>query len=316
MLSRVVAIVSGGASGLGAATVQSLLKHGARVVVADLEHQQQGWLEKQKQQQQQQQQQQQHMDQWTFATVDVTDPQQISSALDQAEHVFGEPVQVAVNCAGIALAKKTLSIDRETGLFSPHSVEIFRQTIEVNTIGSFNMARLAAQRMATRTPDDKDGLRGCIIHTASVAAYEGQIGQVAYSASKGGVVGMTLPMARDLSSLGIRVMTIVSINQMRVIIPCRNQTVFNETSFCPLPVPFCICGSLALRRFFLCYLFSLFLACSFSSPSLSVVLFLDRLLDYLQHLYWKNYLPRFKKNWGNRYHVPNDWVAPKNSVNW
>jgi 3-hydroxyacyl-CoA dehydrogenase/3-hydroxy-2-methylbutyryl-CoA dehydrogenase len=92
-----------------------------------------------------------------------------------------------------------------------HPLDEFTRTLHVNTIGTFNVARLAAERMARREPDDSpDGLRGCIINTASVAAYDGQIGQVAYSASKGAVVGMTLPMARDLAQFGIRVMTIVS----------------------------------------------------------------------------------------------------------
>lgn len=118
-------------------------------------------------------------------------------------------VNVAVNCAGIAVARKTLSRKKDSSELRTHPLEEFSKTLLVNTVGSFNVARLAAERMATR-PAEKDGLRGCIINTASIAAYDGQMGQVAYAASKGGIVGMTLPLARDLSAYGIRVMTIVS----------------------------------------------------------------------------------------------------------
>ena len=120
-------------------------------------------------------------------------------------------VNVAVNCAGIAVAKKTLSRKRDSSEILVHSLPDFSKTLQVNTVGTFNVARLSAQRMATRDVQGDDGLRGCIINTASVAAYEGQKGQVAYAASKGAIVGMTLPMARELASFGIRVMTIVSI---------------------------------------------------------------------------------------------------------
>ena len=121
-------------------------------------------------------------------------------------------MNVAVNCAGIAPAKKTLSIkqnDDGATIHRLHPLPDFTKAINVNVSGTFNLSRLAADRMAKRDVDD-DGLRGCIINTASVAAYDGQVGQVAYAASKGAVVGMTLPMARDLAPLGIRVMTIVS----------------------------------------------------------------------------------------------------------
>jgi len=118
-------------------------------------------------------------------------------------------VNVAVNCAGIAVAKKTLSKKKGSSDIVAHSLEDFSKTLHVNTVGTFNVSRLAAERMASREAQE-DGLRGCIINTASVAAYDGQKGQVAYAASKGAIVGMTLPMARDLASFGIRVMTIVS----------------------------------------------------------------------------------------------------------
>jgi len=121
-----------------------------------------------------------------------------------------DTVNVAVNCAGIAPARKTLSQKvNEDGSVTHrlHPLDEFARTINVNAVGSFNLARLASDRMARRSMDS-DGLRGCIINTASVAAFDGQVGQVAYSASKGAVVGMTLPMARDLAPLGIRVMTV------------------------------------------------------------------------------------------------------------
>lgn len=119
---------------------------------------------------------------------------------------------MAINCAGIAPAKKILSQKtNEDGTVTRriHSLTDFINALNVNTIGTFNLSRLAADRMAQRSVDE-DGLRGCIINTASVAAYDGQAGQVAYAASKGAIVGMTLPMARDLAPLGIRVMTVVS----------------------------------------------------------------------------------------------------------
>mmetsp|Transcript_12630 Transcript_12630/g.22941 ORF Transcript_12630/g.22941 Transcript_12630/m.22941 type:complete len:277 (+) Transcript_12630:167-997(+) len=210
MLSNVVGIVTGGASGLGAATVASLLQRGARVVVADLGHQRDAFsrlaavvcagdaLKARTN----------NDPVLAFAETDVTDENQVNDALDMAESAFGEPVNVAVNCAGIAVAKKTLSRKRDSSEILCHSLPDFSKTLQINTVGSFNVARLAAQRMATRDAQGEDGLRGCIINTASVAAYDGQKGQVAYAASKGAIVGMTLPMARDLASFGIRVMTI------------------------------------------------------------------------------------------------------------
>mmetsp|Transcript_22403 Transcript_22403/g.31230 ORF Transcript_22403/g.31230 Transcript_22403/m.31230 type:complete len:129 (+) Transcript_22403:49-435(+) len=123
--------------------------------------------------------------------------------------ILNPSVNAAISCAGVAVAKKTLSKKRNTTTLSPHPLDDFQKTLNVNTVGSFNLARLAAARMAARDPDAKE-LRGCIINTASVSAYDGQIGQVSYAASKGALVGMTLPMARDLAPFGIRVMTIVS----------------------------------------------------------------------------------------------------------
>ena len=122
-------------------------------------------------------------------------------------------VNAVINCAGIGMARKTLSKSREpdsAGQLIPHSLHEFTKALTINTVGTFNVARLAAQRMASRDAD-RDGLRGCIINTASIAAMDGQRGQVAYATSKAALVGMTLPMARDLSLFGIRVMAIVSV---------------------------------------------------------------------------------------------------------
>ena len=210
-LSRTVAIVTGGCSGLGAGAAVALLQRGARVLVADLASEEcrtnlaRKWYENFGVK---------VVDSQgsggssfggpavTFMETDVCIPDQVNSALDAVERCFGEPVSCVVNCAGIALARKTLS---KIGV---HPLEEFQKVISVNTVGTFNVACLAAERMSRRDPDE-DGLRGVIINTASIAAFEGQKGQVAYAASKGGVVGMTLPMARDLAPNGIRVMTIV-----------------------------------------------------------------------------------------------------------
>jgi 3-hydroxyacyl-CoA dehydrogenase/3-hydroxy-2-methylbutyryl-CoA dehydrogenase len=211
MLSGVVGIVSGGASGLGAATVRYLIKNGGRVVVADLAHQREAYLRLAAIAAAEVGSNGEPPGNFlAFAETDVTDPDQISKALDMAEQVFSEPVNAAISCAGIGVARKTLSTKRgSTEGPKAHPLDEFYRTLHINTIGSFNMARLAAERMASREPDEKDGLRGCIINTASIAAFDGQIGQVAYAASKGALVAMTLPMARDLASYGIRVMTIV-----------------------------------------------------------------------------------------------------------
>ena len=218
MLSSTVGIVSGGSSGLGAATVRCLLRSGARVVVADLPNSQDNFFRMARAQ---------GIDEsrivlgasgisstkspvLVFAETDVTKPEQVMNALDLAEAAFGESVNAAISCAGIGMAKKTLSKKRGSSDHPQvHPLDSFSNVIGVNLMGTFNMASLAAERMARREAG-KDGARGCIINTASVAAYDGQRGQVAYAASKGGVVAMTLPMARDLAEHGIRVMAIVS----------------------------------------------------------------------------------------------------------
>lgn len=212
MLSQTVAIVTGGSSGLGAASARALIRRGARVCVADLASQEsifnewsQQFLTESKDDLKGTISTDSGRDVGpviTYAATDVTDSNQICKALDHVAATFGEQVNTAINCAGIAIAKKTLS---KSG---PHPIEDFTRTVMVNMIGTFNMNRLAAERIVTREVD-KFGLRGCIVNTASIAGYEGQIGQVAYAASKGGVIGMTLPMARDLAGYGIRVMTIV-----------------------------------------------------------------------------------------------------------
>jgi NAD(P)-dependent dehydrogenase (short-subunit alcohol dehydrogenase family) len=181
-----VAVVTGGASGLGLATTKALLADGASVVIIDLPSSNGEAIVKEL------------GDRVRFAAADVTDEAAVTAALDVAESLG--PLRVAVNCAGIGNAVKTVS---KKGAFP---LDAFKKVIDVNLIGTFNVLRLAAERISKTEPID--GERGVIINTASVAAYDGQIGQAAYSASKGGVVGMTLPIARDLASLLIRVNTI------------------------------------------------------------------------------------------------------------
>jgi NAD(P)-dependent dehydrogenase (short-subunit alcohol dehydrogenase family) len=178
-----VAVVTGGASGLGLATTKRLLDAGASVVVIDLkEGDELGKLG----------------ERVKFASADVTDEAAVGQALDVAETLG--PLRINVNCAGIGNAIKTLGKD------GPFPLDGFKKVVEVNLIGTFNVLRLAAERIAKTEPLGEE--RGVIINTASVAAFDGQIGQAAYSASKGGVVGMTLPIARDLSRSLIRVVTI------------------------------------------------------------------------------------------------------------
>ena len=183
-----VFLIPGGASGLGAATAQHLIAAGGKVVLADLDRQagekfaaSLGANAR-------------------FVVADVTDEAQVQHAVDSTVQAFGR-MHGVINCAGIAPAERVI------GKNGPHQLATFRRVIEVNLIGSFNVLRLAAQAMSANAPN-KDGERGVIINTASIAAFEGQIGQAAYSASKGGVAAMALPIARELARLGIRVMTI------------------------------------------------------------------------------------------------------------
>ncbi|MEE8581769.1 MAG: 3-hydroxyacyl-CoA dehydrogenase [Myxococcota bacterium] len=183
------AVVSGGASGLGEATARELARRGAKVALFDLGRSNGAGVAKE------------IGGDAIFLEADVSKEDEVEAAVDQAVQRFGA-IHVAVNCAGIGSAGRT--VDRDG---APFPIALFRRTVEVNLIGTFNVIRLAAARMLNN-PTGPDGERGVLINTASVAAFEGQIGQCAYSASKGGVVGMTLPIARDLSRHGIRVVTI------------------------------------------------------------------------------------------------------------
>ena len=183
-ISDCSALVTGGASGLGAATASALASRGATVFGLDLP----GALESAG-----------AVDGVTLLAADVTDEDQVRQAVSHAAADL--PLRVVVNCAGIAPAARVLS---KSG---PHDLALFRRVVEVNLIGSFNVLRLAAEAMSQTAAGD-DGARGVIVNTASIAAYDGQVGQIAYAASKGGVVGLTLSAARDLASLGIRVVTI------------------------------------------------------------------------------------------------------------
>ena len=186
-LNEASALVSGGASGLGAATSRRLAEGGARVTVVDLGEEQGEKLAAEIG--------------GTFFKADVTNPEQVQAAVDHA--ASESPLRVAVNCAGIGWAQRTVARD---GI--AHDLDVFAKVVTVNLIGTFNVLRLAAAAMSKTEPANEDGERGVIVNTASIAAFDGQIGQVAYSASKGGVVGLTLPAARDLSAIGIRVLTI------------------------------------------------------------------------------------------------------------
>lgn len=182
------ALVTGGASGLGAASARRLLDKGARVVIVDRNAEAGAALVREL------------GANATFAQADVTSETDISAAIETAKSMFGG-LHMLINCAGVGWAMRTL------GKEEPHPLDTFEMVIRVNLIGTFNCIRLAAWAMQDNTPNE-DGERGVIVNTASVAAYDGQIGQAAYSASKGGIVGMTLPIARDLSRNGIRVITI------------------------------------------------------------------------------------------------------------
>lgn len=178
-------IITGGASGLGAGTARALVAHGARVVLADIQDEAGQALAGELG--------------GTYVRCDVTAEADAQTAVDAA--LARGPLWGLVNCAGIAPASRTV------GKHGPHDLALFRRVIDINLVGSFNMARLAAQAMVDNPPQ-ASGERGVLINTASVAAYDGQIGQAAYAASKAGIVGMTLAIARDLSKLGIRCMTI------------------------------------------------------------------------------------------------------------
>ncbi|KGB82439.1 3-hydroxy-2-methylbutyryl-CoA dehydrogenase [Rhodovulum sp. NI22] len=183
-----VAVVTGGASGLGEATVRDLCAQGARVAIFDMNDTAGYALGREL------------GEDAIFCKVDVTDEANVVSALATVVETFGK-ITACVNCAGIAIAVKTL------GKESPHPLDQFRKVIDINLTGSFNVLRLAAEWMERNAPNE-DGERGAIVNTASVAAFDGQKGQAAYAASKGGIAAATLPIARDLARAGIRVNTI------------------------------------------------------------------------------------------------------------
>jgi NAD(P)-dependent dehydrogenase (short-subunit alcohol dehydrogenase family) len=187
-LRSVGAVVTGGASGLGRATAEAIVAAGGRVALLDRPASAGHDVAKSL------------GTAAVFAPADVTSAEELGAALDGAARHLGS-LNVLVNCAGIGTAMKTL------GRSGPAKLEDFTRVIQVNLIGTFNAIRLAAPHMTKNTPNG-EGERGVVVNTASVAAFDGQIGQAAYSASKGGIVGMTLPVARDLSEFGIRVVTI------------------------------------------------------------------------------------------------------------
>jgi len=188
-LDSAVAMVTGGASGLGEATVRTIVAGGGRVAILDRPNSPGEKLAAEL-----------GAKSAIFVAADVTSEDEVKAAVDKTVAAFGK-VNVCVNCAGVGIAVRTISKQ------GPHSLDMFHMVLKVNLLGTFNAIRLAAAAMATNEPNEEKE-RGVIINTASVAAFDGQIGQAAYSASKGGVVGMTLPIARDLASMGIRVCTI------------------------------------------------------------------------------------------------------------
>ncbi len=192
ILQNSTALVTGGASGLGEATVRMLAQQGANVVILDLNEAKVTALATEL------------GGQVRFCKTNVASETDVQAAVDLAINTFGA-LHAAINCAGVAEARKTLG--KTDGVYAPHSLDVFEKVLRINLIGTFNVIRLAAFAMERNQPN-AEGERGVIINTASVAAYDGQMGQAAYSASKGGIVGMTLPIARDLARSGIRVMTI------------------------------------------------------------------------------------------------------------
>ena len=190
----VAAIVTGGASGLGEATARMLARHVVRVAILDMQAargavvaQEIGGV---------------------LCQADVTSEASVDAALAAARAAHGIE-RILVNCAGVAPARRTLSKKRDSGEWIAHDLATFQRTIQINLVGTFLMIAKSALAMATLPPLNDDGARGVMISTASVAAQDGQIGQAAYAASKGGVVALTLPVARDLAGVGIRVMTIL-----------------------------------------------------------------------------------------------------------
>lgn len=187
-LNGAAAIISGGASGLGEATARALAAGGAKVVIADL-NEERG---------------KQIADEigGVFVRTDVSDEASVQAAVDQAANV-GAPLRFIVNSAGIGWAERTVNRDG-----TPHSLAAYQKVLAVNLFGTFNLMRIGAAAVAKTDPVNEDNARGVVVNTASIAGLEGQTGQLAYSASKGGIIGMTLPAARDMAAIGIRVNTI------------------------------------------------------------------------------------------------------------
>ena len=187
-IKDIVVVVTGGASGLGEACVRVLVKDGAKVSIFDFDEERGKKVASDV------------GDDVTFCITDITDEKSVKAAIDKTIKSFGS-IHVAINCAGVGTPSKVL------GKEGPISMDHFNRVVQINLMGTMNVIRLAAEKMVENTPNE-DGEKGVIINTASAAAFEGQIGQSAYSASKAGVVGMTLPIAREFADYGIRVMTI------------------------------------------------------------------------------------------------------------
>lgn len=183
-----VAVVTGGASGLGEATVRNFVEGGGKVSILDLQQEKGQSLSAEL------------GDDAIFCMANVTDEQSVQNAIDKTVEAFG-CVHIAVNCAGVGAPAKVL------GKEGPMSIDEFNRVVQVNLIGTMNVIRLAAEKMVANAPN-QDGEKGVVINTASAAAFDGQIGQPAYSASKAGVVGMTLPIAREFAEYGLRIVTI------------------------------------------------------------------------------------------------------------
>ncbi|MGI5120029.1 SDR family NAD(P)-dependent oxidoreductase [Marinactinospora thermotolerans] len=217
-LNGVAALVTGGASGLGEATVRELAAAGATVVIADLNAERGAALAEEVA--------------GVFVATDVSDEEQVQAAVDAAV-ATGRPLRVAVSCAGIGWATRTVNRD---GV--PHDLASYKKVIDVNLIGTFNLVRLAAAAMAATEPVNEDGERGAIVNTASLAGIEGQIGQIAYSSSKGGIIGMTVPAARDLAAIGVRVNTVApGILDTPIYGQGPEAEAFKERLAAPVPFP-------------------------------------------------------------------------------
>jgi len=213
-------IIPGGASGLGLGAAELLVQSGAKVVLLDRDDKRGNEVLSKL-----------GKDKALFVKVDVTSEKDVRSAINLAVATFGD-IHGVMNCAGIGIAKKILGKNGEV-----HPLDFFNLAIQVNLVGTFNVCRLVVERMATQMPVTPDGERGVIINVASVAAFDGQNGQVAYSASKGGVVSMTLPVARDLSSVGIRVVTVAPGSMDTPMIALANkklmQSLIDQNAFPP-----------------------------------------------------------------------------------